>query len=1249
MSPSPHKWLVSKRAESLVAGAAGLLRQWAEEEADRPRRCLFVAVNSAEFSVVLESLIRDQTGRNRFTWTTFHPDSPQDVLAALAAAEDSERGHIHSVHLPSRLSLLPGETPPPFFQELERQLTQPGRQAAAPVVVWADMRTHLQLPERLPTLWQSVSWQAVFFDWSCGHSNSLEYPLHYDLAHLMIHRLRNAFIGRLGFARPAVIAEIWELLADELESMGLHDLALSLLETTALPAARRGMGWRARAACITHLAEHHYQRGAYGKARRILLTELLPWLEEHESGREASADSSSIGSQPGIDRTPSPPIIRPFRGGSPFSLAPATEYFSEPARTAESTRRLLTQLERKIAAEQADSPLRRHHSTDPSPRALISAFLELIHDPEAVSVKELERLVSSQPPLRVLEAICNKVLPELLHARWGEESNDNLTLNYALLWSIARSWKSSGACDEAQRLEREVLEPLADRHWQGDAGTALALLVLEERFSPEWTEMLANLFEEELLPVLDCLVTQEDAVLVWANLANALVDEGQAERATRLYLDRVAPSCERLGYYERALETLDCCVGLLKKLQRSEEALELLLERSLPLARAWGSVEHQILIVLRAATLMARLGRLLEAMQLIRANAAPLLHKIQELLRKPSEDDSGRLQNDAGSSTRRRADPRDPPRFDHETALSFFRVPLSFRILATDYRDIPELKLTMLEELFIPLARLLDEWQHLAEALFEAGVIHGLFQRFDRALPLRREAAEIFAEHGELSDQAYALLDFAEAIDNLGRREEAIHIILERVLPLFRQDGNLPGVIEAYRILVRLRRAQERKVETLRILREEILPLAREQGDYEATLNTLNQIVWVLITAGRLQEAHQVLHKQTLPGWRKIGDRLGEALALEHAATLHDIRREADESLRILEKEVLPIYKSAGTEAGCVKVLNRIGTTYQGRKMYSQALDVYRNRLLPRQRRRNDILGCAHTQSRIADVIGCQGDIEGALRLLNDEVLPVFQRLRQEIEIADTYFSIAKLLHRKGLFDQTIQIIRKEVLPVYDQEKHPWFRAEALQELTRTLHERGNHLESAQLAEQELLPLLERLGRWDRYADMSAYMAHAVEQSGDKHRAVQILLDQTLPLYRKFGRTQELAAVTGYTVLLTLEIGKTDEALELCQELVPLQQEIGDLPASANSLELLITIHQERGELAKALRLLRRRLIPLRQRIGDDPGCAQAMERAAHLLSKIGGKRNLKLAAKLTAKAQSIRRRGSYPHPPRRP
>ena len=247
----------------------------------------------------------------------------------------------------------------------------------------------------------------------------------------------------------------------------------------------------------------------------------------------------------------------------------------------------------------------------------------------------------------------------------------------------------------------------------------------------------------------------------------------------------------------------------------------------------------------------------------------------------------------------------------------------------------------------------------------------------DKTLAALSEAVKLFAQAGEIREQAIAMGQIADILQQRGEIDEALRIRGEEELPVYERLGDVRERAVTMGKIADILRQRGEIDEALRIRREEELPVYERLGDVRSRAVTMGKIADILQQRGEIDEALRIRREEQLPVYERLGDVRERAVTMGKIADILRQRGEIDEALRIRQEEQLPVYERLG-----------------------------------------DVRSRAVTMGKIADILQQRGEIDEALRIHLEERLPVAEATHDMDSIAHIRFSCAVLRMDRGVFEQ---------------------------------------------------------------------------------------------------------------------------------------------------------------------------------------------------------------------------------------
>ena len=280
----------------------------------------------------------------------------------------------------------------------------------------------------------------------------------------------------------------------------------------------------------------------------------------------------------------------------------------------------------------------------------------------------------------------------------------------------------------------------------------------------------------------------------------------------------------------------------------------------------------------------------------------------------------------------------------------------------------------------VALTRRLSLRGELAQALAVNSQRLVELDRFTEALPLLREASEIFSELNDDEELIRTLTSLAYLYERCGENNEAALAAWDKVESLRAREANASGELEALEGKARIARNQQRDLDGALGYLSRALRVAERIGDVEKQaelLNTMGIIEW-----GRLEYAKALENYQRALGiFETLGDIVHAGLMLNSiGVTLHKLGR-SDEAAANL-RQALQLHRQSGQRLLEGHALAALGDIFDESKSLDQAREYYSASLQIRQEI-NDRKGEGWMSHNLARILVSQGGAERARPLLN--------------------------------------------------------------------------------------------------------------------------------------------------------------------------------------------------------------------------------------------------------------------------
>lgn len=183
-------------------------------------------------------------------------------------------------------------------------------------------------------------------------------------------------------------------------------------------------------------------------------------------------------------------------------------------------------------------------------------------------------------------------------------------------------------------------------------------------------------------------------------------------------------------------------------------------------------------------------------------------------------------------------------------------------------------------------------------ALFSLGTALAESGDYRNALPLFRDAAELFHALAATHEEADAINSQAGAFDVLGEPQPALRLYAQ-ALDLFRSTGDRGNEALLFSNIGWTQSTLANWQAALDSYRQSLDLLRQTRNDW-VEANALANMGVVYRQLGEPEQAEALFH-QALPLWKRIGDRRGEATTLGALANLHLAENQPAKALAVLE------------------------------------------------------------------------------------------------------------------------------------------------------------------------------------------------------------------------------------------------------------------------------------------------------------------------------------------------------------
>jgi DNA-binding SARP family transcriptional activator len=313
--------------------------------------------------------------------------------------------------------------------------------------------------------------------------------------------------------------------------------------------------------------------------------------------------------------------------------------------------------------------------------------------------------------------------------------------------------------------------------------------------------------------------------------------------------------------------------------------------------------------------------------------------------------------------------------------------------------------------LALQAARDLADAARTARASLELSEVSQQTGRYEVALPLAEDAAEIYRSLADRRGEADALEQIGMAHQRAGRSREAIAYFQEaRVLYHYIEDPHGVATTLSHSGIASWQLG--RYPDAMEHLHE-ALAIYRDVGDRRGQAKTLNNLGRMQLYLGNHRDALEG-YQNSLEIFREIGGPQHEAIVYHNIGAVYHYKGSYDEALAAYGR-VLAIYHEIGDLLNEAGVLNEIGAVYQSAERYDEAL-IYHEKA---QSTAEEI---GNLNQQATALRGIAGVRRGSGRY--DEAFDLYQiALRLAREIGDPYEE-AKIL--EGIAEVSLGVRRPD-------------------------------------------------------------------------------------------------------------------------------------------------------------------------------------------------------------------------------
>ncbi|XOF33358.1 MAG: tetratricopeptide repeat protein [Candidatus Electrothrix sp. YB6] len=154
----------------------------------------------------------------------------------------------------------------------------------------------------------------------------------------------------------------------------------------------------------------------------------------------------------------------------------------------------------------------------------------------------------------------------------------------------------------------------------------------------------------------------------------------------------------------------------------------------------------------------------------------------------------------------------------------------------------------------------------------ELGNLYESIGEYTEAKKILEAAVDEYGQLDEAQARASARRDLAELLATQGDPDQALIMLREQVLPVFRQLNNVQEEAETKDRIADIFERRGELDAALRIREQEILPFVERLGDLRNKAVTMGKIADILETRGQLDDALKIREQEELTIYDRIGD-----------------------------------------------------------------------------------------------------------------------------------------------------------------------------------------------------------------------------------------------------------------------------------------------------------------------------------------------------------------------------------------
>jgi ATP/maltotriose-dependent transcriptional regulator MalT len=487
------------------------------------------------------------------------------------------------------------------------------------------------------------------------------------------------------------------------------------------------------------------------------------------------------------------------------------------------------------------------------------------------------------------------------------------------------------------------------------------------------------------------------------------------------------------------------------------------------------------------------------------------------------------------------------------------------------------------------------------------------------AVDAQRAAVALHEKSRDAENIATAKKLLAAALCKLRRLDEALRILVEDVIPVYKAHDDKRAVADAQGQIADILVQKGDLDAALKIRQEDEIPVYQALDDKRAVAVTQGQIADILVRKGALDAALKIRRQAVIPVLKALGDKHAVAIARGRVADILTAQGALDAALKIRQEDEIPVYQAVDDQHNVAITQGQIADILVRKGALDAALKIWQEAVIPIFKVLDNKPGAAMASGRVADILAAQGDLDAALKIRQEDVLPVYKALDDKRTVAITQDQIADVLVRKGALDAALKIRQEEVIPVLQALDDQRAVALAKGKVADILVQQGALDTALTIREEDEIPVYAALGDRRAVAITHDQIADILVQKGDLDAALKIRQENVIPVFESLDDQRAVALAKGKVADILVQKGDLGAALRIWQEaVIPVYDALHDKRAVAIAKGKVADILTAQGDLDAALRIRRDDEIPVYDALDDKRAVAITRGQIADILAQKG-------------------------------